>query len=175
MKNNVLTVLIGMFAMTAQAGEDSPMKKLHWLLGQWIFEDKQVNGAYSEQGTRNCILTLDEQYIRCESEGVAMNGHQRSYHFILGYNSMDQRYEMLGLTSSYPRQNLYIIEPSPNGHTLELTNHFWTSEGLVVLNKATITYNGKDQYVWHIRNGEADTETGQRAVGFIDTVTRVHP
>ncbi|MEM7016682.1 MAG: hypothetical protein AAF512_04990, partial [Pseudomonadota bacterium] len=93
--------------------------------------------------------------------------------FILAYNKMDTRYEMLGLTSSYPRQNLYIIEPSSEGHTLELVNHFWTAEGIVESNKATIKYNGVDQYIWEIRNGDVDPETGKKAVGFIDTVTRL--
>ena len=80
---------------------------------------------------------------------------------------------MIGLTSSYPRQNLYILVPSEDGFTLELENHFWKAEGIVPSNKATIRYNGKDQYIWHIRNGELDKDTGKKAVGFIDTVTRV--
>jgi hypothetical protein len=87
---------------------------------------------------------------------------------------MDKRYEMLGLTSSYPRQNLYIIEPSKNGHRLELINHFWTDEGIVESNKATIQYNGVDKYVWNIRNGKLDPQTGRKAVGFIDTVSRAN-
>ena len=150
-----------------------PLKKLDWLLGKWIFEDAQINGNYWEKGTRNCKYVLDDQYIRCESRGISNKGHERSYHFILGYNSMDKRYEMLGLTSSYPRQNLYIITPSDDGFRLQLTNHFWTEEGIVKSNEATIQYNGVDQYIWNIRNGEVDKATGRKAVGFRDTVTRV--
>ena len=156
----------------ARAEDDPPMQRLIWLLGTWSFEDAQVHGDYWERGTRECKLVLDDQYIRCESKGVSNSGHERSYYFILGYNSMDERYEMLGLTSSYPRQNLYIITPSDNGHQLELINHFWTDEGIVQSNEATIQYNGVDQYVWEIRNGDPDPETGKKAVGFIDTVTR---
>lgn len=160
-------------AVSANASESlQPMEKLNWLLGSWTFEDIQVGGNYWERGTRDCQLILDEQYIRCDSIGVSNSGHKRSYYFILGYNSMDERYEMLGLTSSYPRQNLYIIEPSDDGQKLELSNHFWTEQGIVKSSKATIQYNGTDQYVWRIRNGELNTETGQKAVGFIDTVTR---
>ena len=29
-----------------------------------------------------------------------------------------------------------------------------------------------DQYVWEIRNGDVDPETGQKSVGFVDTVSR---
>ena len=108
----------------------NPMDKLSWLLGNWTFEDAQVNGAYWERGTRDCVKVLDDQYIRCESIGTSNSGNERSYYFILGYNRMDERYEMVGLTSSYPRQNLYIITPSEDGHVLELRNHFWTTDGI---------------------------------------------
>lgn len=169
----LLTVLLTVFAFSSEAKEQKmPMEKLSWLLGEWTFEDAQVNGQYWERGTRTCILVLENQYIQCESKGISNSGKERSYYFILGYNSMDKRYEMLGLTSSYPRQNLYIITPSDDGHTLEISNHFWTQEGIVKSNEATIRYNGKDQYIWHIRNGELDPTTGLKKVGFIDTVNR---
>ena len=148
------------------------METLSWLIGEWTFEDAAVDGSYWERGTRSCEWVLHDQYIRCESQGVSNSGHERSYYFIVGYNSMDSRYEMIGLTSSYPRQNLYIIEPSRDGHTLELSNHFWTDDGLVPSNSATISYNGEDEYVWRIRTGDMDPSTGRRAVGFIDTVKR---
>lgn len=162
------------YANADSSAQPHPLEKLSWLLGKWSFEDAQVNGKYWEKGTRDCALILDEQYIRCESRGVSNSGHKRMYHFILGYNKMDERYEMIGLTSSYPRQNLYIISPSEDGHTLEIVNHFWTSDGIIESSKATIRYNGKNQYVWHIRNGEMDPKTGKKAVGFIDTVTRIN-
>ena len=149
-----------------------PLEKLNWLLGQWTFEDVQVNGDYWERGTRDCELVLHDQYIRCESIGVSNSEHERSYYFILGYNKTDERYEMIGLTSSYPRQSLYIIEPSDDGHTLELRSHFWTAEGIAPLSNATIKYNGIDEYVWEIRNGALDPESGKKAVGFVDTVHR---
>lgn len=152
---------------------DHPMSKLSWLLGQWTFEDVQVNGEYWERGTRDCVQVLHNQYIRCESLGVSNSGSERSYYFILGYNRIDERYEMVGLTSSYPRQNLYIIEPSEDGFTLEIINNFWTNDGIAPLNGATIQYNGVDEYVWNIRNGDIDPETGKNVVGFIDTVRRV--
>ena len=160
-------------ASAADSETENPMGKLQWLLGNWTFEDNQVNGEYWERGTRDCVSVLHDQYIRCESIGVSNSGNERSYYFILGYNRTDQRYEMIGLTSSYPRQSLYAIEVSDDGKTLELQNHFWTAEGIEPLSPATIHYNGVDKYVWEIRNGEADPETGRRAVGFVDTVTRV--
>ena len=172
-KKQLLLLISLCFFNSITIAETPPLNKLNWLLGKWTFEDKQVNGSYWEKGTRNCWLILHDQYIRCESIGVSNKGKERSYYFIIGYNTMDTRYEMLGLTSSYPRQNLYIIEPSEDGHVLEIKNHFWTKNGLEPSNEATIRYNGKDQYIWHIRNGEPDPATGKKSVGFIDTVTRI--
>lgn len=80
---------------------------------------------------------------------------------------------MLGLTSSYPRQNLYIIELTEDTRTLNIRNHFWTDTGIVLSNNATITYNGSDQYVWEIQSGNVDPASGESPVSFIDTVTRV--
>ena len=151
------------------------MHLLSWLVGSWEFEDSQVGGEYWERGSRVCDWVLDNQYIQCLSEGTSNSGHERSYFFILGYNSLDSRYEMIGMTSSYPRQNLYIIEPSADGQTLELSNSFWTTEGILASNNATIRYNGINQYIWQIRNGDVDVATGRRAIGFIDTVTRSTP
>ena len=171
----LLSLLVSMTTSAFAADEEiaNPMNKLSWLLGNWTFEDTQVNGEYWERGTRDCVRVLDDQYIRCESKGVSNSGNERSYYFILGYNRMDERYEMVGLTSSYPRQNLYIITPSEDGHVLELRNHFWTAEGIMPSNNATIHYNGVDEYVWNIRNGEMDPDTGKKAVGFVDTVQRL--
>ncbi len=169
----IAIILVMTIDIQAAQQEPSPMQALSWLVGEWTFEDAAVNGSYTERGTRNCEWVLHDQYILCESHGVSNSGHERSYYFILGYNSRDSRYEMVGLTSSFPRQNLYIIEPSKDGHTLELNNHFWTDNGLEPSNSATITYNGKDQYIWRIRTGDIDQSTGKKSVGFIDTVTRV--
>ena len=172
-----IVALLSLYFVLQGAYADDPktihaMDKLSWLLGQWTFEDVQINGQYWERGSRDCIKVLSDQYIRCESKGVSNTGHERSYYFILGYNKIDQRYEMMGLTSSFPRQNLYIVEPSDDGHTLELQNHFWTAKGIEPSSNATIQYNGIDEYVWEIRNGEMDPETGKKAVGFVDTVHR---
>ena len=161
-------------AHAVDAETDGPMQKLSWLIGEWTIEDKQVNGSYWERGTRDCNWVLDNQYIQCESKGISNFGKERSYFFILGHNKTDQRYEMMGLTSSYPRQNLYKITPSDDGHILELQNHFWTSEGIEPLSNATIQYNGVDEYIWEIHNGDLNPETGQKAVGFVDIVKRAN-
>lgn len=175
LRRTLVLCVLSLVSFSANGAEDqaAPMSKLAWLLGEWAFSDEAVDGSYRETGTRSCNYVLDESYIQCESRGVSNSGHERSYFFIVGYNSMDSRYEMIGLTSSYPRQNLYVLKPSQDGNNIELDNNFWSAEGILPGNSATISYNGSDQYVWQIRTGDRDPQTGRRAVGFIDTVTRI--
>lgn len=63
-----------------------------WLLGEWTFEDAAVDASYWERGSRLCELVLHDQYIRCESQGQSNSVHERSYYYVLGYNSIDSRY-----------------------------------------------------------------------------------
>ena len=155
---------------TAEPGEQ--IRRLDWLIGDWQFDDQQVNGPYRETGTRSCRYALDQRYIRCESEGNSHNGKRREYVFYFGYNERDQRFEMIGMTSSFPLQNLVKLELSEDNHTIELQGYFFTGEGLRPDNWSTIRYNGSDHYLWAIRSGQPDPETGAHPVTFEDRVTR---
>jgi hypothetical protein len=85
---------------------------------------------------------------------------------------MDERFEMTALFEDYPRKNLYVLEVSDDGYLIEVINDSWTKDGLNRLDSATIQYNGSDRYIWGIRIGDPDPETGQPPVTFRDTVTR---
>ncbi len=154
------------------AAEQNPIQQLDWLIGSWDFEDVQVEGEYRETGIRTCSYVLNEQYILCESQGVTNKGKKRTALMYFNFNHMDNRFEMTALFADFPRKNLYTIELSEAGHELSLINESWTEEGITRNHLATISYNGTDQYVWNLLNGEADPETGMRVAGFRDTVTR---
>jgi len=149
------------------------IRQLDWLVGKWHFEDKAISGSYSETGTRICEYTLDDAYILCTSEGENSSGKKRSYVFLVSYNRMDERFEIVGLFGDFPRKILYVLTLSPDSHHLELNSVFWTDEGLVPNNEASIVYDGKDQYIWTIRSGEPHPETGIPAASYRDTVTRI--
>jgi len=149
------------------------IRQLDWLVGKWHFEDNAISGSYSETGTRICEYTLDDAYILCTSEGENSNGNKRSYVFLVSYNWMAERFEIIGLFGDFPRKILYALTFSPDSHHLELNSEFWTEEGLVPNNEASIVYDGKDQYVWTIRSGEPHPETGIPAASYRDTVTRI--
>jgi hypothetical protein len=164
----VLTVCSSVFA------EDSelPIKRLSWLVGHWDTRDEQVQSDYVETGPRNCEWGLNERYIVCRGVGTNHQGKSREYIWYFNYNHMEERFEMNSLYGDWPRKNLFIIEVSEDNHHLSAMSYFFTEDGLTPGNPQSVTYNGSDQYVWSILNGDPDPETGEPTVGFVDTATR---
>lgn len=159
--------------MNVSANDKRSIQDLDWLIGDWVYEDASVSGTYRDTGTRSCRYTLADKYIVCESHSSSESEHQRSYLFYFNYNQSDKRFEMVSMNNDYPRKNLYVFVVDKSGHHLKVSNSAWTAEGMDENNAATITYDGTGQYVWEIRSGEPDEETGIVPVTFVDTVTRV--
>ncbi len=159
-------------AQPQTADEKPSIKHLDWLIGVWDYDDSQVNGDYRETGVRTCSYQLNDLYILCESVGETHTGRRRVSHWYFNYNDRNERFEMVAVFGDYPSKNLYVLIPSDNGRTIELINNHWSTEGLVRNNSATIVYDGEDQYVWNIRSGSPNPETGEHPVTFRDTVTR---
>lgn len=165
---------ISILASSAHAEtEQRPIQRLSWLIGSWTFSDEAVDGSYKETGTRDCEYTLNDTYILCRSVGTSNSGKVRSYHFYFNYNDRNNRFEMTSLTAFYPHKDLYVMSLSADNRVIESRSRSWTEDGLRPQNEATIVYNGDNQYIWNIRTGYADGETGSRAVTFRDTVNRV--
>ena len=177
-KNRIFIFLIALTILAigpvwAQKMSPPPsIKKFDWLIGQWQFKDSSVDGSYSETGTRTCSYTLNDNYIVCNSHGTSGKGKVRDYLFYINYNHMDNRFEMTAMFGDYSRKSLYIIETDESGYNLRLTHLAWTADGISPMNKATISYDGKHQYIWKIRTGDPDPQSGEIPVGYIDTVTR---
>ena len=166
-------MILALCSITTAMAEELPIKRLSWLIGNWEARDEQVNGSYSEVGPRNCSWGLNERYIVCTGMGTNDRGRSREYIWYFNYNHMEERFEMNSLYGDWPRKNLFIIEVSEDNHHLTMMSYFFTEDGLEPGNPQNVVYNGSDQYVWSIFNGEPDPETGEPTAGFIDTVTRV--
>jgi hypothetical protein len=173
-RNSLLLVLLfALQAGVAAASEPLMIRQLDWLIGDWNYEDKSVSGDYRETGVRRCAYTLNENYILCEMHGETNSHKKRAALMYFNYNHLDKRFEMTALFSDYPRKNLYAIEVFDKGHRLELKNNSWSNDGFTWMNSATIHYDGESRYVWDIRSGHPDAETGEHPVTFRDTVVRI--
>ena len=153
--------------------EDLPIKRLSWLVGEWQTLDEQVDGEYTESGPRSCDWGLNERYIVCTGTGTNHRGNSREYIWYFNYNHMEERFEMNSLYGDWPRKNLFIIKLDENNHRFTATSYFFTKDGLETGNPQVVEYDGSNQYVWSILNGDPDPETGEPTAGFIDTATRV--
>ena len=168
-------LLLFLILSTPLIAQDSelPIKRLGWLVGSWETHDEQLGGDYTESGPRTCEWGLNERYIVCKGVGTNSLGKSREYIWYFNYNHMEERFEMNSLYGDWPRKNLFIIEVSEDNHRLTAMSYFFTEDGLERGNPQTVVYNGTDQYVWSILNGEPDPETGEPTPGFVDTATRV--
>jgi hypothetical protein len=133
---------------TRLLGQDPGITQLGWLVGEWDFEDVEIDGEYRETGTRTCEYTLGGEYIVCESQGVDHRGRRRTYLWYFNYNHVDARYEVTSLLQGFPRKLLYTAAVHDGGRRLEITYGSWEGGDVVVEGGATVTYNGSDQYVW---------------------------
>lgn len=129
-------------------GQDRGIEQLGWLIGEWTFEDVEIDGEYRETGTRVCEYALGGEYIVCESFGVDHRGRERAYLWYFNFNHVDERYEVTSLLQGFPRKLLYTAEVHDGGRRLEITYGSWEGNDVVVEGGATVTYNGSDQYVW---------------------------
>lgn len=130
------------------SAQERPIDQLAWLVGEWDFEDVQLEGEYREAGTRTCDWALGGDYIACESHGVDHRGGERSYIWYFNYNDREERFEVASLFEGFPRKLLFSATVHDEGHRLELTFGAWEADGLVFEGGATVTYNGSDEYVW---------------------------
>ncbi|HSM04672.1 MAG TPA: hypothetical protein VK858_08610 [Longimicrobiales bacterium] len=129
-------------------GQESELRQLDWLIGEWTFEDVQLDGQYTEVGTRSCEYVLGGDYIACESRGVDHRGRERTYLWYFNYNEHEARFEITSLFQGYPAKLLYTATVHDDGHRLEIRYGSWEGDRIVVEGGATVTYDGEDRYVW---------------------------
>jgi hypothetical protein len=55
-----------------------------------------------ESGVRTCTLVLRDQYLQCDTEAINAQGVERTYRWMINYNSVMNRYEMLSIWSNVP-------------------------------------------------------------------------
>lgn len=157
----------------ASGDEEKPINRLGWLIGEWQFEDAQVEGEYRESGARICDWALKGEYIECISHGTSNSGKHRTYRWFFNYNHLDQRFEAISIFQGFPRKIIQSISLSDDNLRLEMVYGGWEEEGINFETHAIVTYNGSDTYVWESHAPHDGPETGEHKVRFRDTVERV--
>ena len=147
------------------------------ILGIWSFEDVSAadNGAsYRETGTRTCALTLNDTYIRCESRGRAANGTERTYLFYFNYNTVDRRYEMLSLHSSWSQSQRFELRIMPDGSWHLFRGATPSADGRVNRsNWGVVRFPDADTTIWETRLNRADEPPDRWPLSYVDTARRI--
>lgn len=143
-----LLVLGSVALPTTASAQDPSIRDLDWLVGEWTFDDAQIEGEYRETGTRDCAYALGGDYIRCESHGTDHRGREREYVWYFNYNADDARFEITNLIQGFQRKLLYTATLHDEGRRLEVSYGSWEGDRIVVDGGATVTYDGVDRYVW---------------------------
>ncbi len=143
-----LLLLAALAPPASLSAQEAGIEQLAWLVGEWRFEDEEINGEYRETGTRVCEWALGGEYISCESQGVDHRGRERSYLWYFNYNDVEERFEITSLFQGFPHKTLYTAVAHDEGHRLKISFGTWRGDQIVIDRGATVTYNGSDQYVW---------------------------
>ena len=113
MRVGTLLLVFGCFTSTSLSAQ-SEMEALQVLTGVWDTEDTyhpQDGDPIVERGIRTCELVLREQYLQCQTEATNARGVERTYRWMINYNSVTDRYEMLSIWSNVPFKSVSALEP----------------------------------------------------------------
>ena len=97
-------VFLAVAAINSSASAQSVAESFSPLVGTWETEDTYhpVDGPPQvETGVRTCRLVLRDQYLQCDTEAVNAEGTERSYRWMINYNRVLDRFEMVVETRSH--------------------------------------------------------------------------
>lgn len=106
--------------VSAQSVEE----ELRALIGTWETVDTYhpLEGQPSvETGVRTCELALRNQYLQCDTNAVNAQGTERSYRWMINYNRITERFEMLSIWSNVPFKSVSALESLEGGDGWRLT------------------------------------------------------
>ena len=158
--------------LSAQPGIDG----FQPLVGVWDTEDTYhpADGPpIVETGVRTCSLVLRDQYLQCDTEAVNAQGVERTYRWMINYNSVMSRFEMLSIWSNVPFKAVSALE------ALEHDQGWWLRSVAVVGDTETdppsyseIVLETADSIVWTGRRVSDGVLPEDAPVSFVETWIR---
>lgn len=121
----VVALALATALLPSDAAAQSVAEAFSPLLGTWETEDTYhpVDGPPSvETGIRTCRLVLRDQYLQCDTEAVNAEGTERSYRWMLNYNRILDRFEMLSVWSNVPFKSVSRLDALDDGHGWRLSS-----------------------------------------------------
>ena len=151
------------FAISTSAQEPT-IKDLDGIIGSWEVEEVGFSGTNqepAEQGTRTCSYILLDTYILCETRSRFLKtGKERAYQFLINYNGLDKRFELVSIYSNWGRKNFDAITIQSNPKRWDLRGTPRVENGIERRVWGVIEFMEPNRYVWTVRiNKSTDAPT----------------
>ena len=173
----ISTLLVGCACLgPGSVSAQSAMDALQPLVGVWDTEDTyypEDGGAIVESGVRTCRLVLRDQYLQCDTDATNAQGHHRTYRWMINYNSVMGRYEMLSVWSNVPFKAVSALEALDD-------DRGWLLRGVAVIGDtetgspsySEMVFEAADRIVWTGRRVSDGVLPVDAPVSFIETWVR---
>ena len=173
----IVSLLVG-FAVLAPAGvsAQSAIDALQPLVGVWDTEDTyhpEEGDPIVERGVRTCGLVLRDQYLQCDTEATNARGVERTYRWMINYNSVLDRYEMLSVWSNVPFKAVSSLEALDG-------DRGWLLRGVGVIGDtepssssySEMVLEADDRIVWTGRRISEGVSPEDAPISFVETWVR---
>jgi hypothetical protein len=168
-------ILSGGVPLDADAQDAPTPAWLQPFVGVWDTEDTYhpVSGQpIVERAVRTCELVMRGSYLQCESVVTRADGRDRTYRFLLNYNSTMSRFEMLSLWSNVPHKVVQALTP-------DVTRRRWHIENVAVIGDpapashwSDLIFESADRIVWTGRRVTAGVDPARAPISFVETWRR---
>lgn len=175
----VIRRVVVILLLAAGAAEAQPAPSVAWLsplIGVWATRDTYhpVSGKpIVEEATRTCKLVMHDAYLECESVVKRPDGTGRTYRFLINYNRITSRFEMLSIWSNHPPKAVQSLAPNA-------ARDRWILEDVAVVGDnessdhwSELVIENEKRIVWTGRRVTDGVDPRSAPISFSETWTRM--
>ena len=152
-RKTLIAVSIILFISGGSFAQDKTIKDLDFLIGKWSVKEINEGQDWWEKATRVGEYILDSTYIQMSTYAVDSNNRERSYIWLIHYNSVAQRFEMVSVYSNWPKveTDFLVWDEGENKLTIRNkpdSNEFHERFGEILFKKdlESYTWKGENKY-----------------------------
>lgn len=120
--NKVLTLIFLMLIGNSSFAQEDPnsvtIQDLDFLIGTWEVREDNEEKTWWEESTRVGEYILDSTYIQLKASAISSSGKERTYLWLIHFNSKAQQFEMVSMFSNWPKVQFDILTWEPNARKL---------------------------------------------------------
>ncbi|MEQ8627558.1 hypothetical protein [Ekhidna sp.] len=135
------------------------IKDLSFLIGTWEVREDNKEKTWWEESVREGNYILDSTYIELSATATSSSGKQRTYLWLIHYNTKDQQFEMVSMFSNWHKIQFDILSWDKAKRTLTVqsggdpgSNEYHERFGEIVFDE---DFNG---YIWNGENKYGEKE-----------------